>query len=451
MPAISRKKAAEVDQPCAEWSAMFPQWEMLHDVYSGSEAVRQQATLYLPRHEQEPPTAYQERVEHALVYDFYRGTVQELAGRAFSKPPQWSEMPDAAPWKPFLADVDKRQRDASNFAREWFSDGLKLGLSWVYVEISGDRPAWSIIDPRDVFAVHTDETGRITEARFKRERVKLDGFEEVVTCEIVRITIDRVEVWHKPGKKWELHSAAKNVSGVVPLVPFAPEPLGIIYCQPPLLDLAELTLTHARRLSDLETILKVASFPMLAIQSTDGGEATAFQVGPHSLINLEPEMDARYIEHSGASISMLQQSLKDLEERAASFGMRLLKRKRPSIETATARSLDSQEASAPLQNHVLAFGEALRQLIAMTARLWPKGGDAPTVALSIDFLPSEGSTQDLIALRQLGDISRFDLTAELKRRGVLSPLFDIALNEARLADEAPILSTMRKGSDHGHA
>lgn len=451
MPVVSRKKAAEVDQPCAEWSAMSSQWEVLADVYAGSEAVRQHADLYLPRHEQEPSSAYQERIEHALVYDFYRGTVQELAGRAFSKPPQWSEMQDAAPWKPFLADVDKRQRAANNFAREWFSDGLKFGLSWVYIEISGDRPAWSIIDPRDVFFVHTDEAGRITEARFKRETVKLEGFEEVVTCEIVRITPNNIETWRKPGKKWERHTNTKNASGVIPLVPFAPEPLGIIYCQPPLIDLAELTLTHARRLSDLETILKVASFPMLAVQSTDGGETTAFQVGPHSLINLEPEMDARYIEHSGSSISVLQQSMKDLEERAASFGMRLLKRKRPSIETATARSLDSQEASAPLQNHVLSFSEALRQLVALTAKLWPKGGEAPTVSLSIDFLPSEGSTQDLIALRQLGDISRFDLTAELKRRGVLSPLFDIALNEARLSDEAPILSTMRKGGDHDHA
>lgn len=451
MPAVSRKKPAEVDQPCAEWSAMSPQWEMLHDVYSGSEAVRQAGEIYLPRHEQEPATAYQERIEHALVYDFYRATCQELSGRAFSKPPQWAELKEGAPWKKFLADVDKRQRDTNNFAREFFSNGLKFGLSWVYVDISGERPVWSILDPRDVFFVHTDETSRITEARFRRETVALDGFEEVITCEIVRITLERVEVWRKPGKKWELHSSAKNTSAVVPLVPFAPEPQGIIYCQPPLLDLAELTLTHARRLSDLETILKVASFPMLAIQSTDGGEATAFQVGPHSLVNLEPDMDAKYLEHSGAAIGVLMQSLKDLEERAASFGMRLLKRKRPSIETATARSLDSQEASAPLQNHVLAFGEALRQLIAMTAKLWPKGGEAPTVALSIDFLPSEGSTQDLIALRQLGDLSRFDLMAQLKARGVLSAQFDGLLNEARLSDEAPILSTIRKGADHDHA
>jgi hypothetical protein len=93
----------------------------------------------------------------------------------------------------------------------------------------------------------------------------------------------------------------------------------------------------------------------------------------------------------------------------------------------------------------------LRQLIAMTAKLWPAGGEPPTVTLSVDFLPTEGTSQDLIAIRQLGDISRFDLMAELKRRGVLSPLFDNALNEARLSDEAPFFINARKGQDHDHA
>ncbi len=448
MPAVSRKKAAEVDQPCAEFSAMAPIWEMLHDVYSGSEAVRQNAAIYIPQHDQEPSDAYRERAGSALVYDFYRSTVQELVGRAFSKAPLWDAMEDRAAWKTFLADVDKRQRDATNFAREWFCEGLKFGLSWVYLDISGERPVWSILDPRQVFFVHTDETGKIVEGRFTREITALDGFEEVIFSEVVRFTPKQIEVWRKPGKQWELHSKKPNASGIVPLIAYTPVPLGVINCQPPLIDLAELTITHARRLSDLETILKVASFPMLAIQSTDGGETTSFQVGPHSLINLEPEMDARYIEHSGSAISVLMQSLKDLEGRAATFGIRMLTRKRPSIETATARQLDQLDASAPLQNNVVAFGEALRQLVKLTAQLWPKGGKAPSVQLSIDFLPSEGSTADLLALRQTGDISRFDLLEQLKSRGVLSSRFDVALNEARLSDEGPFLGNSRKGHDH---
>lgn len=448
MPVVSRKKAAEVDQPCAEFSAMMPLFEMLHDVYSGSEAVRQNAAIYIPRHEQEPAEAYRERIESTLVYDFYRSTVQELAGRAFAKPPQFGEMQDGAPWKAFIADVDKRQRDAANFAREWFCEGLKFGLSWVYLDINGERPVWSILDPRQVFFVHADDTGKFVEARFTREITAMEGFEQVVICEIVRITPKQVEVWRKPGKTWELHGKKPNTSGIVPLVPFAPEPLGTIHIQPPLLDLAELALTHARRHSDLETILKVASFPMLAVQSTDGGETTAFQVGPHALINLEPEMEARYVEHSGSAISVLQQSLKDLEARAATFGVRMLARKRPSIETATARTLDQLDAAAPLQANVLSFQEALRQLIKITAQFWPQGGEPPPVSLSIDFLPSEGSTSDLLALRQSGDISRFDLLEQLKARGVLSSRFDVGLNEARLSDEGPFLGKSHQGHEH---
>lgn len=451
MPSSARKKPAQVDQPCAEWSAMSPKWEMLADVFEGSEAIRQNAHCYLPPHEAEPPSAYRERVEHALVYDFMRQTVSELTGRAFAKPPQFSELAAGSKWTTFLANVDKRNSDATNFARTWFAKAMLFGLSWVYVDISGQQPVWSILDPRDVFFVVTDDTGGITEARFRRELVTISGFEEIISSEIVRITLDRVETWRMVGKKWELHSKAKNTSGLVPLVPFAPEPQGIIYSQPPLIDLAELTLTHARRLSELEVILRVAGFPMIFVQSDDGGEGGSLQVGPHSLISLTPGNTAGYIEHSGAAIGVLMQAIKELEERAATFGVRLTKRKRPSVETATAASIAGQEASAPLQNHVLSFGEAFRALIAMTVKLWPTGGEPPTVAFSTDFLPTEGSTQDLISLRQLGDLSRQDMLLEMKRRGVLSPKFDVALNDARLSDEAPLLYTARKGAAHDHA
>lgn len=84
----------------------------------------------------------------------------------------------------------------------------------------------------------------------------------------------------------------------------------------------------------------------------------------------------------------------------------------------------------------------------MTAKLWPAAGEPPTVSLSVDFLPTEGTSQDLIAIRQLGDISRFDLLEQLKARGVLSSRFDVGLNEARLSDEGPFLGNSHKGHDH---
>lgn len=427
---------------------MSPKWEMLHDVFCGSEAVRQNAAIYIPQHEAEPATAYRERIENALVYDLLRQTIAELTGRAFGKAPQWSEINDDSLWAKFLADADKRKRDANNFARTWFGKALQFGLYWVYVDVTGEQPVWTMLDPRDVFFVATDDTGKIIEARFRREVVTINGFEEIISEEIVRVTLDSFETWRKPGKAWERSSKTKNTSGIVPLVGFAPEPEGIIYCQPPLIDLAELTLTHARRLSNLETTLKVAGFPILSITSSDGSEVGSLAIGPHTLIGLDIDAEAKFVEHSGAAIGTMQASLKDLEERAATFGARLLKRKRPSVETATAATLAGQEASAPLQNHVMSFGEAFRQLIALTAKLWPAGGEAPTVQFSIDFLPTAGDDQTLLSLRQLGDLSRQDMLLEMKRRGVLSPKFDVALNDARLSDEAPFFINARKGHDH---
>lgn len=450
MPA--QKPEADVSTPCAEYDAMCAAWEMLGDVHAGSEAIRQKADVYIPRHEAEPHEAYIERVEHALVYNFLRQTVDDLTGRAFTKPPEWTALADDSEWTKFLANVDRSERDGVNFARHWFRSAILSGLAWVYVETpaEGEAPVWTLIDPRDVHFIAIGDDGQFSEARFKRDAVTIDDFEEVISQEIVRITRDRLEIWRLSDTKkqaWELHKTDENAAGVVSLVPFAPEPISRgMYVNPPLIDLAELNVSHTRKLSDYDTSLRVSSFPMLSIQTPDG-EHGSLVVGPHALLSLDPDCSASFVEHGGTALEALRNNLKDLEDRAGTFGAKMLKR-RPSVETATARMVDMREASAPLQSFALGFEDALKQLIALTAKLWPAGGDSPGVAVNIDFLAPEGDTQTLISLRQLGDLSRLDLVAELQRRSVLGPRFDAGLNEQRIAEETPLMFTAKRGHSH---
>lgn len=448
MPAASRKKP-DVDTPCCEWSAMQATFELMSDCHDGGEALRQNPACYLPRHEAEPDDAYRERIEAAISFNFVKTTTDELAGRAFARRPQVT-IDDKSLWKPFLDDVNAGE-DAITFARRFFREGLLFGLGWSLVEARKDKPPrWLHIDPRDAYFVKKDDDGQLSEFRYKRITMEMDGFAEVAREELVRITKERVQVYRKVRKGYELHSNEANAAGFVPVVGFAPDPIGTVYVHPPLQDLAELQISHFRKMSDYDTSLRVSSFPILSMQTPDGGESQSLVVGPHSLVTLDPECEAGFIEHGGTALESLRANLRDLEERAGSYGAKLLKR-RPSVETATARVIDANESSAPLQGYVLAFAETFRALIEMTAKMWPAGGAAPKVAFSTDFLTPDGSSQDLISLRQLGDLSRTDLLAELQRRGVLSVRFDPALNEARLADEVPMFMTARKGADHDHA
>lgn len=434
------KPSENVETPNAEFTAMHPRWQMIADVSGRSEALRQHGEVYIPQHHSEPSEAYQERLDNLLVFNFLRQTVDELTGRAFSREPVFDIADGAEPWRDeFLPDVDRRKRKAGNFLRAWFGEGLKFGASHLLIEVGeNDRPYWTIIDPRELFFMATNDNGDVTEIRYTRDTMEMDGFAEVVTPEIVRMTPDAVQVYRMDKREWAIHSTAENPLGRVPLVSFFIEREGTLLCEPPLHDLAELQISYARKRSDLDTTLRVASFPMLAIQ---GGnyENNQLIVGPHALIELEPDSSAFYVEHTGAAVQTLMADLKALEDRAATFGAQIIK-KRPSVETATGAVVNANQALAPLQGYALAFIEALNEALALTQAVWGKDS-RPVFGMSIDFLAPDADAQSIIRLRELGDISRIDALSELKRRGALSSAFDIETNEGRLESEGPLSAT----------
>lgn len=432
----------DVSTPSEEFEYMGSAWRMIADIYAGSEAVRQAGEIYIPRHSREPDQAYADRLDNALVYSFLKQTVDELTGRAFSREPVF-DLPEseAEQWRDvFLPDVDRSRRQASSVLRRWFGEGLKFGASHMVVEQREDdeRPFWRMLDVLDVFFLSLDEKGDIEELRYTRDVIERDGFAEIVISEIVRMTPEIVEVYRQDRKeKWQIESATENRFGKVPMVSFFIEREGALTCELPLQELAELTINHTRKLSDLDTILRIASFPILAMQSASAEDGPPMVIGPHTLLTLEPEARAFYVEHSGASINVLADNLKALEERAATFGARLIK-KRPSVETATGAVVAQNQALAPLQAYVIGFAEAVNEALAITQEIWGVS-NRPTFRMSVDFLAPETDTQTIVRLRELGDLSRFDALSELKRRGIFSSQFDIENNEDRLSNEGPLI------------
>lgn len=432
---MAQKSKSDVSTPSIEFQAMVPVWQMIADVYAGSEALRQHGSVYIPQHHSEPSEAYADRLDNLVAFNFLRQTVEELTGRTFSRDPVFDMSDDAAPWRDeFLPDVDHQKHAAPTFLRDWFACGLKFGCAHLLVEPGEDRPRWRIIDPRDLFFAALDENGDLSEIRYHSSVTAIDGFEEVKTPEIVRMTPDLIEVYRED-KEWAVHSTEANTLGRIPLVPFFIEREGVLACESPLRDLAELQISHARKRSDLDTTLRVASFPMLAVQGGNYDESQLI-VGPHALIELDPDSTAFYVEHTGAAVETLMKDLKALEERAATFGAQITT-KRPSVETATGAVVNANSALAPLQGYALAFIEAVNEALALTQEIW--GQDMrPAFSMSIDFLAPDSDAQSIIRLRELGDISRIDALSELKRRGALSSAFDIEVNEERLESEGPI-------------
>src|SRR5690606_3298098 len=133
-----------------------------------------------------------------------------------------------------------------------------------------------------------------------------------------------------------------------------------------------------------------------------------------------------YVEHTGAAISAGRTDLQDLEQQMASYGAEFLKR-RPGDQTATARALDSAEASSDLQAMVGLFEDAVAQALDITAdwmRLAVPGG---TVELVKDCGLEEQDAvglQELREARRSRDISRKAYLNALRLRGILPEDYD---------------------------
>ena len=150
----------------------------------------------------------------------------------------------------------------------------------------------------------------------------------------------------------------------------------------------------------------------------------------------DPQAKFYYVEHSGHAIEAGRKDLLDLEDQMAEYGAEFLK-KRPGSQTATARALDSAEATSPLQDMTIRFKHAVDYALWITAQ-WMRLENGGTAVISTEFGPEEVNQADLNTLREtrkMRDISRKAYLEELIRRGLLDEEYDIEADATVLEQE----------------
>lgn len=467
-------READPSTRSAAYMRMFPVWEKIDTVLAGSQAMRDAGERYLPRHEHEKDKRYQDRRASAVLYNATKQTLDSWVGRPFSDPVQIGE-DVSEEVKAWLDDVDLQGNAVGVFARTWFREGLAKGLAHVLVDspdfgdddrprtVADDvrenaRPYWSFIRPENlIFASSVVEQGKeiLTHARIREQVVSRVGFGEDV---VDRIRIfDRVfegtsggdeagvyySIWEhqkdERGKRsWvQVQPPRKIGIGVIPIVTFYASRVGFMEADSPIEDLADLNIRHWQSYSDQINILTASRFPMLALSGGTDEDATR-SIGPWSLLyTADAKGKFYYVEHEGAAIAAGRTDLKDLEEQMASYGADYL-RKRSGSATATARALDSAEATSPLQDAVVRFNDAMQTAFDLMGA-WRAIDDMGTISVAVDFGPESVVRDDLSSLveaRKLGDLSRADFLAELRRRGVLGDEFDQDENARHREEEA---------------
>jgi len=454
---MAKKEKATVATTSLAYQAMEDHWYKMDTLLAGTKAMREAAEYMAPRHEHETPSNYRDRIAGNVLFNMVDLTLRMWVGKPFGSQIQYTDdFPSHL--KPLMDDVDLNGNNLDVYARSWFRDGVAKAFSHTLVEfprvesifprsMADDdrmniRPYFVHVKPEQlIFALSTRINGKevLTHIRIQEDVVSLDGWEEIVTTQIRVLEIDmlnigtdnepnfvqkvRVDIHQQDEKEvWQIAETFWMDIDFIPLVTFYADRQGFMLGKSPLDDLADLNIRHWQSMSDQISILTVARFPMLACSGGDDEEGRLI-IGPKEwLYTPDPAARFYYVEHKGAAIEAGRKDLQDLEKRMQSYGAEFTK-ERPDRESASARNLDSTEATSPLQDAVFRFNDALNYALFMMSE-WMRKPHSGKATVPTEFTSPEAmELQALYNTWNEGGLTTEEYLKELQRRGVLSDEF----------------------------
>lgn len=469
-----------VATPSADYKAHEITRTLVRTLMGGTHAMRLAGQAYLPQENGESGDAYAARLNRTTLFNAFRKTVKDMAGRVFAKP---IAIGDDVP--PLLVEhaenIDLTGRNLNTFAFEICKDALQTGVSFILADMppaqaEGTR-ADEIASGRRAYLVHVKADDLIgwkseliegqetlTQIRIREtvyEPSADSPFEDVAVTQI-RV-LERPNVWQiwrevkdaDGNSRWVVHDEGTTTLSYIALAAVYFQRTGFMTGEPPLMDLADLNVAHWQSHSDQRNIVHVARVPILFGAGFD--ETATFTVGAGTMArSSSAEAKLTYVEHSGAAIGSGRDDLKDLELQMQAMGLQLLVSS-PG-QTATGELRDDTKENSPLAMMAHALQDGLEQALGFMADFEGLGKDAGgSLVVNTDFgVASRDVTdqQTLLAATSNGLITHETFLREMQRRGVLADDLDVDAEIANLslmAEEADAEPLQPGGPDQGQS
>ena len=465
-----------VAEPCSEFTAMRPRWELIDALLGGTLAMRAAGERWLPKEPKEDQTSYDVRLNRSILFTAYSDTIDDLVSKPFSRPvkKEGKSIPD---WLQEIIDnCDRQGTNLDQFARELFSECLNRGLTHILVDNMrtarpdgqkltladeqkvGVRPYFVHIRPTQLIGWRFETINgkpKLTQIRWRESTTIPDGNYGEKVIETIRVYTPTTWEIHTKNEKGEYtlsESGNHTYPDGIPLVTCYVNKTGQMTAMPPLEGLAWLNLAHYQGDSDQKNLLRFIRFALLFFSGLTQEEIEKEVVlGPgRKFSSTNPDADAKFLEHTGAGAEAGRQDLKDIEERMIAAGLDPIMSK-PGNQTATGQSIDESHSQCSILAWVNSLDLALYNLFAIAGN-WI-GEELPddfTVGIYKEFGLGPRAATDIDALLksvQAGKISDKTYLIELKRRDVLSENVDVTDEIEEIAKQGPALGLLGRGDN----
>ena len=438
--------------------------ELPQALMKGTLGMQAAKEKWLPQNPHEFPDDYEYRLKTARLRNYFKRTVQNSVGKLFAKPFQ---VEGGLPViQPIMWDVDQEGTDVQAFAKDLLTQALaNCGLGLYLVDrgkndgtAAADQtrataPYWLPIPLQDWIALRSyvgnDGQRVISQLRYYRTIEKpVNEFETAYVRQIRVVERDRWRVYEQqrvPRTQkvvWTQVDEGANTLGKVTLVPLYLTRNGFFSAENPLADLADMNLEHYQIRSEQRRSLQVNSFPILTVINYEGS-LDDIVLGPNSIFGIKGEKsDVKFVESNGRHLEAARNELNDLVDQMRAFGAQFDKPgEAGTVESASGRQIDAQEATTTLQLWALSLKDSIEVGLGYTVE-WlgqdpNKLENTGKVNMSLDFtrqLSIEG-LKLILEARKLGDLSRKQFLEIYRQSSLIGEDFSFNDNEEEIDDE----------------
>jgi hypothetical protein len=443
------------------------QWSRCRDAYSGSDAVKLRASLYLPLLEGQTNTSdgpYGGYKTRALFYPAMSRTVSGLTGVVFGKPFTVSGIP--ATYEKHFDDVTLTGISLESYAIEHCMECLIVGRIGTLVDMPDERipnarPYWSSYYAENIlnWRVERIDGRKQLTLLVLQEQIEVytakDPFvpETRTQYRVLRLT-DRqytvqlyTEDTDKPGTFLEGNLFVPVRRGkplnYIPFVFFGPTGIDPDIAHPPLLDLVDVNLSHYRTSADQEHGAHFTALPTPWIAGHDfpPGE-TSLSIGSGKAWVLSAGATVGMLEFSGAGLAALKDIKEEKRQLMVTLGARMLETQKNGVEAAETLGMRHAGERSSLSILSSALGQALT-----TAVRWhlywmgvdEKVADKALVEINPDVMEklTAEDINTLVSAWQAGAISFKTLHYNLAWGEWTRPGIDVEEELQDIEDETP--------------
>ncbi len=412
---------------------MMPDWAVMAAVTRGTNYLRDLSETYLPQEPREDEDAYQTRVDRSVLSPYTSRLIETAAGAILRKP---IHIEGDQYWLDLAQNIDGLGSNINEYARRALVSSLTYGHSAILVDYPAAATVLNLAEERALgrrpYFVHVDApqiwgwrkepvTNRLLQVRIHDYDVRpLNDFGEEQVEEMRVIYPGRYDLYTLGQDVVEFTSSGGYSLTEIPLVPIYSNRRGLLISQPPLLDIANLNITHYQRQADLIHALHIAAMPTLVLEGWDDTTGSA-TMGVNYAIAMQPGNKAYYVQADATSFDAQMAELESLASQMSTLGVTKLFGQKFVAESAEAKRIDQAQSNSVLSIISQELESALNQAFAFAAQY--VGMEPPEITIDRDFDYYRLIGQDVAVLSQLNEAGKISdaMLLEILRRGEVLP------------------------------